>query len=376
MRTIKQYIRELKLFAKALSGRKRETDRPLNQRNNSEPEMINNDLLNQQLNNLNNKWAPASANGSSSSGLNQTLINTTAQLTSQKKELEYYKSENETLRQRQNAFEEQQQKQKQLLETRVKSLLFCYKQRYGEELKKYRNAIKKFDDMLKTEKQENLRLRKETDQRIDQMQLLKLEYDELVSESEEISKHNSELENSNRLLLEQKESWNSKVVNIDAIKSARDQLVKHERALKRQLKIEQQLRAEIAQLNNQIEQLKRDSVEEFVKKLKYLGMVGVCYQPGGGHITVTADHLISFVRNPGSFSLTHSDVSEDTYRAWLAHIETPTCTAILPNGQICGEPLERCGDPIRFTRGVSDRCEKHRRKTFNVNNNSSTPNIA
>ena len=375
MRTLKQYIREFKLFAKALSGRKSETENLSSPQKNT-PD-ASEDLLNQQINSLQHKWAPKSDTSMvPPRAMNQSLVNTTAQLKSQQKEIEFYKSENETLRDRQLLMEDQQKKQKQLLETRVKSLLFCYKQRYGDELKKYRSAIKKFDEMLKQEKSDNVRLRREGERRIDQMQLLKLEYDELVTQSEEISKHNTELENTNKALLAQKNTWNSKVVSIDAIKTARDQLVKHERALKKQLKVEQQLRAEIAQLNSQIDQLKRDSVEEFVKKLKYLGMVGVCYQPGGGHLTITADHLISFVKNPGAFSVTHSDVSEDTYRAWLTHIETPCCTAILPDGSICGEPVDRCGDPIRFTRGVSDRCEKHQRKALPMKPSSDSTNMA
>lgn len=148
---------------------------------------------------------------------------------------------------------------------------------------------------------------------------------------------------------------------IQQLKSVRQDL---EQRMNANSSLEQALRNELGVLQKEAKKLQNNSADQLTSHLKALGVVGISYQPKEGHLTIPAEELQNFVKNPGSYSVSHSGISESTYKSWQAHCQSPQCTAILSNGSVCGEGIEAVTDPLRFVIGISDRCQKHKRKGY------------
>lgn len=87
----------------------------------------------------------------------------------------------------------------------------------------------------------------------------------------------------------------------------------------------------------------------------------VTVQPGAGHITIPYREVNEYLQNPLAYAAKYCMISEEDYRVWLKHYETPVCDAyIAVTGQLCGLPLERKTHPSRFTLGISNRCSRHK----------------
>lgn len=153
---------------------------------------------------------------------------------------------------------------------------------------------------------------------------------------------------------------------VQKLKSVRQQL---EQQLTENSSLEQQLQEELESLQLEANKLKTNSADQLTSRLKMLGIVGVSYQPKEGHLTIAADELQSFVQDPGAFAVSHSGISESTYKAWQAHCKSPRCTAILADGSICGSTIDTVTDPLRFVLGISDRCTIHKRKGYTAQKN-------
>jgi len=50
----------------------------------------------------------------------------------------------------------------------------------------------------------------------------------------------------------------------------------------------------------------------------------------------------------------------DQYQQWLSHYDLPVCSAVMPDGAVCGEPLLKVERPSDYTPGESDCCPAHR----------------
>ncbi len=123
----------------------------------------------------------------------------------------------------------------------------------------------------------------------------------------------------------------------------------------------------INQLRAEISELKRDHLKEahsgarkMLEKLEDLGLSFIAFHPGAGHLSVGAGQIADYMNNPQAFAARKCLVTEDHYRAWLAHYENPVCqVSVGPDQKPCGKRVIRVDVPNQFKPGVSD-CNSNR----------------
>jgi hypothetical protein len=120
---------------------------------------------------------------------------------------------------------------------------------------------------------------------------------------------------------------------------------------------EEQLRAELEELKESMEDTKDG--DGIIDTLRELEVVYVAYHPGAGHITMTSHEIRDYAANPIAFVAGKCFVTEEHYRAWLAHFEHPVCLQVRDSGVVCGCPVDKVSTPSEFEPGVSDRCGRH-----------------
>lgn len=64
------------------------------------------------------------------------------------------------------------------------------------------------------------------------------------------------------------------------------------------------------------------------------------------------------MNNPQAYAAEKCLVTEERYRAWLAHYESPVCKVAKPDGKPCGARVIRVDVPSKFKPGDSDVCPK------------------
>ncbi|HET8730070.1 MAG TPA: hypothetical protein VFM34_03080 [Moraxellaceae bacterium] len=131
----------------------------------------------------------------------------------------------------------------------------------------------------------------------------------------------------------------------------------------------------IAELGRQLasvkaEQAQREegAADEFLRRLESLGMNFVVFHPGAGHVSVSVAELASYASNPMAYVAAKCLVSEEQYRAWLAHYENPRCTAAIGDNKCCEARLIRTDSPTKFVSGQSDRCARHQAADTAIDN--------
>ncbi|MDF1821868.1 MAG: hypothetical protein P1U64_09855 [Alcanivoracaceae bacterium] len=115
-------------------------------------------------------------------------------------------------------------------------------------------------------------------------------------------------------------------------------------------------------LEGELAEAKRDSIkmantgaEKLLEKLQSLGLNFIAFHPGAGHISINASEISDYMQNPIAFAARKCLVTEDHYRAWLAHYENPVCQVDTGDGKACGKRVIRVDVPNQFKPGVSDR---------------------
>jgi len=73
------------------------------------------------------------------------------------------------------------------------------------------------------------------------------------------------------------------------------------------------------------------------------------------------------MENPIAYAADKCLVSEEHYRRWLAHYQKPECQAPLTNDKVCACRIRRVDVPSQFVIGESDRCDKHKPRSFGDN---------
>lgn len=116
------------------------------------------------------------------------------------------------------------------------------------------------------------------------------------------------------------------------------------------------LRAELEELKVAAADAERESM---MTKLKELEVVFVAYHAGAGHVTVPFTDIYRYVESPLKYVASKCYVTEEVYRKWLDHQDSPVCCHKGDDGELCGESLELVGNPGDFEVGCSDRCKKH-----------------
>jgi hypothetical protein len=137
----------------------------------------------------------------------------------------------------------------------------------------------------------------------------------------------------------------------------RDQLDRREAELFYRDEREEQLKAEVSALKEQLESIEKN---EIIHQLADLDVVFVVYHPGAGHITLPAGDVRRYAANPLAYVAERCFVSEEHYQQWLEHYENPVCTHSDKSGNLCGVTLPRVTAPSDFEPGQDNRCEAHR----------------
>jgi hypothetical protein len=134
--------------------------------------------------------------------------------------------------------------------------------------------------------------------------------------------------------------------------------------------VAKQLREELCQLRKDKIRLLNQGADKFLERLESLGVSFIAFHPGAGHISVQLKDMSEYMENPIAFAASKCLVTEDHYRKWLAHYQSPLCQAPLTADRVCGCKIPRTDVPSQFVAGESDRCEKHklRRGADNVVN--------
>jgi len=100
--------------------------------------------------------------------------------------------------------------------------------------------------------------------------------------------------------------------------------------------------------------------EHFLQRLKENKVSFVVYHHGAGHINIDIDDIGDYLTNPIGYAAKSCKVTEEAYRAWLAHHDDPVCQSFSEiKGEKCGKKLKPVVNPAQFVPGRSDRCPLH-----------------
>lgn len=133
----------------------------------------------------------------------------------------------------------------------------------------------------------------------------------------------------------------------------------------------------VKQLRKDITNMRRDKIrvlnsggDKFLEDLNDLGVSFIAFHAGAGHISIPLADMSTYMDNPLAYAAKRCLVSEELYRAWLAHYENPVCTFGLDKdtGGGCGCTVKKVDVPNEFKEGVSDRCDMHQSLTSDWEN--------
>jgi hypothetical protein len=130
------------------------------------------------------------------------------------------------------------------------------------------------------------------------------------------------------------------------------------------------LREEVTELRQEKLRLLREGGDKYIEKLHNAGLTFVAYHPGVGHITIPLDDMGRYLDSPTAYAAETSFVTEEHYRQWLEHYQTPVC-GHNDGKHGCGRAVSRVDSPTKFIAGKSDRCGEH----FNLASSELEPKI-
>jgi len=116
-----------------------------------------------------------------------------------------------------------------------------------------------------------------------------------------------------------------------------------------------ELQAELSDAKREQIRMANTGAEKLLEKLQTLGLNFIAFHPGAGHISINAHEISDYMQNPVAFAARKCLVTEDHYRAWLAHYENPVCQVEVGEGRACGKRVIRVDVPNQFKPGQSDR---------------------
>ncbi len=131
--------------------------------------------------------------------------------------------------------------------------------------------------------------------------------------------------------------------------------------------VAKQLREELTQLRKDKIRLVHEGGDKFLERLEALGVSFIAFHPGAGHVSILLSEMPSYMENPIAYAANKCLVSEEHYRIWLDHYQKPECQAPLTNDKKCGCRIARVDVPSQFVVGESDRCDKHKPRSYGDN---------
>ncbi|HAG93321.1 MAG: hypothetical protein CMK83_25310 [Pseudomonadales bacterium] len=131
--------------------------------------------------------------------------------------------------------------------------------------------------------------------------------------------------------------------------------------------VAKQLREELTHLRKDKIRLVHEGGDKFLERLEALGVSFIAFHPGAGHVSILLSDMPSYMENPIAYAANKCLVSEEHYRTWLDHYQKPECQAPLSSDKKCGCRIGRVDVPSQFVVGDSDRCEKHKPRSYGDN---------
>ncbi|MBM7060897.1 chromosome partitioning protein ParA [Pseudomonas sp. UL073] len=145
-----------------------------------------------------------------------------------------------------------------------------------------------------------------------------------------------------------------------AVVELREQIAIRDVELAYRNELDNQMQQELERLKRERDESIGQSGDQVLERLARLGVVFVVYHPGAGHLTIPLQDVARYQENPLAYAAAKCFVSEEQYRQWLEHYQSPLCEAALPGGERCAIPLERVEAPSRFVLGDSNCCARHK----------------
>lgn len=130
------------------------------------------------------------------------------------------------------------------------------------------------------------------------------------------------------------------------------------------------LREEVSELRQEKIRLLREGGDKYIEKLHNAGLTFVAYHPGVGHITIPLDDMGRYLDSPTAYAAETCFVTEQHYRQWLEHYQTPVC-GHHDGKHGCSRAVQRVDSPTKFIAGKSDRCGEH----FDIASSEIAPKI-
>lgn len=93
--------------------------------------------------------------------------------------------------------------------------------------------------------------------------------------------------------------------------------------------------------------------QDVLSQMKAQGLVSMVYHSGAGHVSIAADELLNYLRDPLEFVAQSLGLNKVHYEHWLHHDQEGRCTQ-------CGAPIDHEADPKAFVPGFTDCCDNHR----------------
>ncbi|MFT0137987.1 hypothetical protein [Alloalcanivorax xenomutans] len=225
-----------------------------------------------------------------------------------------------------------------------------YAQQQKEEI--LNTQLEKVLMQFKTLKSQNAALREQNSSLKEQLETLRRDQQEQAAQDRQQGSETERLRQQYQLELEQRlEEERARLA---------DELHSKEMEVLNRDDLIAQLRKDVAGLKHQQMKVNNAGGEQMLRKLESLGLSFIAFHPGAGHVSIGADQISDYMENPLAFAARKCLVTEDHYRAWLAHYENPVCqVAVGPEARACGKRVIRVDVPNQFKPGVSD-CNSNR----------------
>lgn len=241
---------------------------------------------------------------------------------------------------------------------RLKALTTQHDAEISELLRQHRLEIQAYRTQQRELEQSVEHLKVMNDQGKDKLARRNEQYLLLQNEVSHYKKRFALLEKELAKALPEEEAERMKKRMEGEVSILRDQLDRREAELFYRDEREEQLKAEVTALKEQMESVEKS---EIIHQLADLDVVFVVYHPGAGHITLPAADVRRYASNPLAYVAERCFVSEEHYRQWLEHYENPVCVHADKDGNLCGVTLPRVTAPSDFEPGHDNCCETHRK---------------
>ena len=242
------------------------------------------------------------------------------------------------------------------LRLRIKMLISQHDSEISELIREHRLEVQAFRAQSRESEQTIEQLKVLNDQLKDKLSKRNEQYLLLQSEVSHYKKRFTVLEKELAGAMPEQEAARMRQRMEGELSILHEQLERREAELFYRDEREEQFRQEVASLKEQLEASQRG---ELVHRLAALDVVFVVYHPGAGHITLPADDVRRYAENPLAYAAERCFVSEEHYRHWLEHYESPVCTRAGRDGTLCGAVVTRVAQPSDFRPGIDDRCAAH-----------------